>query len=206
MQGQGEAAFSLCGEFEANPHTPDYWHRLRFSPAGTVEMHDAAGHLVLSRVRGRFTIQPIDACSVQVHLYDLVELGLGRSDEPMRELEPWSVKVTREEGVYAFRHPSGPMGASPAAWPCLLYWNRYFFEVDPLLGLPGLARNRQGSAYLAVMEEPDTRCYYRLEDVDHDMLTVADLADLADLGVALQPVARSKEGFQDKIVLGYRLL
>lgn len=51
------------------------------------------------------------------------------------------------------------------------------------------------------MVEPDTRYYYHWEDIDRDMLTVADVTDL---GIALQPDAHIKEGFQAKIVFGYR--
>lgn len=118
----------------------------------------------------------------------------------MRELEPMRVRVTREEGVYAFRHHACwwvPRDTAPADWPCLLYWNRYRFAVDPLASL---ASNRRGSTYFQVMVEPDTRYFYHQEDVDRDLLTVGDLTDL---GVSLQPDAHLKADFASKIVLGY---
>lgn len=67
-------------------------------------MLDAAGHMILSVVRGQFSVHPVDAGSVEVRFYDLVELDPYRNHEPLRELEPSSIRVTREEGVFAFRH------------------------------------------------------------------------------------------------------
>ncbi len=188
MQQEMEVAFSLDGILEANPHLSDYVHRLSFSSSGSVEMADGAGHLVLSRVKGKFSLHPIDQNSIQVKLYDLVELHPYENHEPIRALEPGCVKVTREDGLFAFRGTWwGRRDEDESQWPCMLYWARYFFEVDPL---ERLSFNRRGSAYHRVMVEPDTRYYYCRDDLDAETLTVADLNDL---GVSLQPEAYANE-------------
>ena len=107
--------------------------------------------------------------------------------------------MTREEGLFAFRTVWwGRKDEDESHWPCMLYWIRYFFEVDPL---EQLSLNRRGSAYHRIMVEPDTRYYYCEDDLDYETLTVADLNDM---GVSLQPEAHAKEEYKDKIVWGYR--
>lgn len=199
MQEELQVAFTLGERLVANPHLSDYFHRLSFSPSGSVEMADGAGQLVLSIVRGKFSIHPIDQNAIQVRLYDLVELHPYKDHEPIRVLEPSSVKVTREEGLFALRGAWwGRRDEDESEWPCMLYWARYFFEVDPL---EQLSSNRQGSAYHRIMVEPDTRYYYSQDDFEAETLTVADLNDL---GISLQSEAYAREQYKGKIVLGYR--
>lgn len=199
MQKEIEPAFTLDKQLVANPHLSDYFHRLTFSPAGSVEMFDAAGHLLISKIQGSFSISPIDQSTIEVRFYDLVELHPYKDDQPGRPLEPSSIKVTREEGLFAFRGRWwGTERPQEEEWPCMLYWTRYFFEVDPLAQL---SHNRRGSAYHRIMIEPDTRYYYCQDDLDADMLTIADLHDL---GISLQPDAQARKDFHDKIVIGYR--
>lgn len=199
MQGKIEVAFPLCTTLVANPHLSDYFHRLSFSPSGPVDMADGAGHSILSVAKGKFSIHPIDQSSIEVRLYDLVELHPYKDNEQIRMLEPSNVKVTREEGVFAFRGAWwGRKDEDKSEWPCMLYWARYFFEVDPL---EQLSSNRRWSAYHRVMVEPDTRYYYCQDDLDPETLTVADLNDL---GVSLQPEAYAREEYKGKIVLGYK--
>lgn len=199
MQEEIEVAFTSGKMLVANPHLSDYFHRLSFLPSGSVEMADGAGHAVLSKVRGKFSIYPIDQNSIQLSLHDLVELHPYKTNEQIRVLEPSSIKVTREEGLFAFRGAWwGRRDEDDREWPCMLYWARYFFEVDPL---EQLSLNRRGSAYHRIMVEPDTRYYYCRDDLDPETLTVAELNDL---GVQLQPEAYTKEEYKGKIVLGYR--
>lgn len=199
MQEESEAAFTLCEGLAANPHLTDYFHWLKFSSSGSVEMADGAGHAVLSKARGKFSTYPLDQNSIQVRLYNLVELHPYKGNDPIRTLEPSSVKVTYEKGLFAFRSVWwGRKDEDESEWPCMLYWARYFFEVDPL---DQLSMNRRGSAYHRVMVEPDTRYYYCRDDRDADMLTIADLNDL---GVSLQPDAYAREEYIGKIVLEYR--
>lgn len=199
MQKEREAAFTLGETLVANPHLSDYFHRLSFSSSGSVEMVDGAGQQILSLVRGKFSIHPLDQTAIQVRLYDLVELHPYQHHEQIRTLEPSSIKVTREEGLFALRRVWwGRKDEDESEWPCMLYWARYFFEVDPL---EQLSLNRRGSAYHRIMVEPDTRYYYCQDDLDADTLTVADLNDL---GVSLQPDAYAREEYKGKIVLGYR--
>jgi hypothetical protein len=198
MQKEIEPAFTLDKQLVANPHLSEYFHRLEFSPMGSIKMADGAGQMVISIVQGSFSISPIDQNSILVNFYDLVELHPYKDDQPCRPLEPSSIKVTREEGLFAFRGRWwGTERPKEDEWPCMLYWARYFFEVDPLAQL---SHNRRGSAYHRIMVEPDTRYYYCQDDLDADMLTITDLHDL---GIALQPDAQARKDFHDKIVIGY---
>jgi hypothetical protein len=198
MQEESAIAFSLDGMFRANPNLTDYAHWLKFSPTGSVRMVDAAGHMVISIVEGCFSVSPLDARSIQVHFYDLLELHPYEDEKVVRALEPCSINVTREEGVYAFRwHQWVPKGIESHEWPCTIYWTRYFFEVDPLAQL---SYNRRGSAYHHTMVEPDTRYYYRPDEAE-DWLSVGDLAEL---GISPQPEAAPREGYRAKIIFGYR--
>ncbi|GHO51168.1 hypothetical protein KSX_93310 [Ktedonospora formicarum] len=199
MQEEIHIAFTFGETLAANPHLADYFHRLHFSPSGSVEMADGAGLSILSIVRGKYALHPIDQHTIQVTFYDLREMHPYNNNNQVRELEPSSVKVTREEGTFAFRRVWWERrDEDESQWPCMLYWARYVFDLDPL---DRLASNRQGSAYHRIMVEPDTRYYYCQDDLDAETLT---LADLNDLGIPLQPDASVREAQKNKIVWGYR--
>ncbi|WP_126557448.1 hypothetical protein [Dictyobacter kobayashii] len=141
MQEESKAAFTLCEKLVANPHLSDYFHHLSFSLSGSVEMADGAGHSVLSIVKGKFSIHPIDQNSIHVRFYDLVELHPYKNNEQIRILEQSTIKVTREEGLFALRGTWWQWrGHDESEWPCMLYWARYFFEVDPLEQLSATGR------------------------------------------------------------------
>ncbi|GHO44265.1 hypothetical protein [Ktedonospora formicarum] len=188
MQEANEVAFTLDGTLAANPHLHDYFHYLTFSQSGDIQMGDGAGQFVIAIVKGKFSIKPLDQRTLQLYLYDLVELD---PHKPVRALEPYIVKVTREEGLFAFRQIWWEYkNEDQEQWPCILYWARYVFEPDPL---KLLSSNREKSLYHRIMVEPDTRYYYSQDDRDADTLT---LADLRSLGVSPQTDAYIRDVYK----------
>jgi hypothetical protein len=154
--------FTLSGEFEANPHLYDYLHRLSFSPTGIVEMVDGAGQVLNSLVRGRFSLQAAGQNVTLVQFFDLVELNPYDEQEQHSVLDTISVKLTREEGIFAFKRQVVWNIRDEQEWPCLLYRLRYVFENDPLTQV---LSSRVGNLYYSLeAEEPDTRFYYHQDD------------------------------------------
>ncbi|HVU67189.1 MAG TPA: hypothetical protein VHD63_08675 [Ktedonobacteraceae bacterium] len=201
MQAGIELAFTLSGTLRANPRLSDYIHRIDFLPEGEVDMLDAAGHSLLSRVHGCYELFPVDQRTIRVRFFDLVEWHPYK-DVPVRALETCQINVTREEDLFAFRGYPGTWitkETPPDEWPCSIFWARYVFELDPLTQL---AENRRGSAYHYLMIEPDTRFYYSENDWDYEAVSVADVAAM---GLEFQPEASPRPEHRGKgIVLGYR--
>jgi hypothetical protein len=166
--------FMLSGSFEANPHLYDYLHRLSFSPSGTVEMVDGAGQVLNSLVRGRFSLQAAGQNAVLVQFFDLVELNPYDEQEKRRGLDAISVKLTRQEGIFAFKQQVIWSIRNEQEWPCLLYRRRYVFEDDPLTQV--LSSRAENLYYLLEAQEPDTNFYYRRDDGQR--LTARELSQM----------------------------
>ena len=195
--------FSGGGRFAANPSLYDYVHTLVFDPAGTVEMVDGAGQVLNTLVKGRFAVEELGPTAFLVSLAGLVELdpyyrlkrfrGLELSayfkavqeNIPYEEgdvrsrLDPYSVNVTREVGLFLLRRQVIWKISDEQEWPYLLYRVRYRFAFDPLALHMS---NRQGNLYYQLESpEPDTRVYYRAEDAQP-----FTARELAQAGIAVE--------------------
>lgn len=195
--------FSAGGTFAANPHLYDYLHFLVFDATGTVEMQDGAGQRLNTLVCGHFSSEQLAPNVFQAHFSEMVELnpyykmerfrGLDfdtyfqavQGDVPYEEQdirshpEPFSVQITREDGLFFLRRQVVWKIADEDDWPYLLYRVRYVFDSDPL---EQFEPNRQGGLYYE-LEPPelDTCIYYRREDAQE--LTARDLHDM---GIAIE--------------------
>jgi hypothetical protein len=188
--------FATGKRLVANPYLYDYVHTLEFHSAGIIEMVDGAGQRLNTLVHGRFSVEQVSPTAFLVSLTDLVEInpyytlerfrGLDlaayakavqgyvpyEEHDVRRRLDPFSVHVAQEEGLFSLRQHVIWKIRDAQEWPYLLYRVRYRFASDPLA--PFLP-NRQGNLYYQEeTPEPDTRVYYRVEDAQR--LTARELA------------------------------
>lgn len=166
--------FLLSGAFEANPHLYDYLHRLNFSPSGLVEMVDGAGQVLNSLVRGRFSLQAAGQNTALVQFFDLVEVNPYDKQDQRGVLDAIRVKLTREEGIFAFKQQVVWNIRDEQEWPCLLYRRRYVFESDPLTQV--LSSRTGNLYYLLEGDGPDTHTYYCQDD--RQQLTARELSQM----------------------------
>ncbi|HEX8033543.1 MAG TPA: hypothetical protein VF510_06835 [Ktedonobacterales bacterium] len=196
MPDQLPDPFSAGGVFAANPNLYDYLHTLQFNSTGTLEMLDGAGQVLNTLVRGRFNVEQLTSSAFQLNFHDLIELNpyyeLKRrceldpdviaespegyipydEDDILCRLDPFSVHVVREEGLFVLRQQVIWRIKDEQEWPYLLYRSRYRFASDPLATHES---NRRGNLYYMLEKpQPDTRVYYRAADAQD--LTARDLA------------------------------
>jgi hypothetical protein len=170
--------FPIPSVLVADPHVYDYMHFLSFERGNKVEMVDGGGQVINAEAKGHFKILPVSAVQADVEFYDLAEhhtYGRGKK----ANIEGFTVRVTQENGVFAFRE-IGPWGFEADKWPCLLYRARYVFERDPL----EFARQRRGGNLFNLTEGENLldsdRFYY-----DRDDVKKLAAKDLAKLGIQL---------------------
>jgi hypothetical protein len=159
----GDNSVSSC-ILSANPHYYDYIHSLVFKDDGSVELVDGAGQLINAEAVGKYRVRDIDASSVEVEFYDVIEVNPYQKDRRLRDIAPFKVKVLREEGVFPFRQEVVWKINDETEWPCLLYRARYVFDSDPL----AFARAKQARNLYYLLEDKDlidaARYYYLRED------------------------------------------
>lgn len=200
--------FAEGGRWAANPSWYGYLHYLDFGPLGTADMVDGGGQRLNTLVRARFTAQQHSPTATLLRFTDLVELNPYYKFERFRGLEidayiqaaagdvpydvpyddhdvrsrpdPFSVRVTREDGLFPVRKQVVWKIEDEEQWPYLLFQVRYRFDADPLAAF---APNHSGSLYFETLEapEPDTRVYYRVQDAQE-----RTARELVQAGIALE--------------------
>ncbi|KRT55697.1 hypothetical protein [endosymbiont of Ridgeia piscesae] len=170
--------FGPCSELRvtlsANPNYYDYLHLIRLVEDGTVELIDGAGQSINTEVNGKYSIYEMDADTVSIKFYDLVEADSYRPDEKIRDIDPFVVKVVKEKGNFAFRQEVIWRIDSEDDWPCLLFDTRFVFEFDPLCFWQ--VNRKRNPYYLLENKEQDgpIRHYY----LDEKKLTLKEMQDL----------------------------
>lgn len=122
--------FPLPIRLAANPQLYDYIHALHFRADGSVEMLDGAGQAIIAVARGNFTVENGDESSALISFKNLIEVDAYNNYERIGVLEPFTIRVVREEGPFVVDIPL----ARPEGEERLfnLFRERYVFETDPL--------------------------------------------------------------------------
>ncbi|MBZ0317321.1 MAG: hypothetical protein K8L91_12935 [Anaerolineae bacterium] len=128
----------------ANPHWYDYLHHIKVETDGSLEMVDGGGQVINAVVKGRLTISPLTDTQAEFSVTKLAEYHPYKKGEKIRNLPDFSTKLTREDGIFAFKLEMFGRNISPDEQICFLYRTRYVFEVDPLLCVQ---ENQRGNLY-----------------------------------------------------------
>jgi hypothetical protein len=155
----------LLPPMSANPHLYDYKHSLRFRDDLSVDLIDGAGQVFNAVARGSYHADEIAPGAIEVSFHGLVRLNPygprktappmapGRSRDlkdsdplasyaEMGEIPAFSVRCIVEGGMFPFpRQVMWNVGEEDEQ-PCLLYYERFVFDRDPLwFARPNQERN-----------------------------------------------------------------
>ena len=86
-------------ELSANPHYSGHIHRLKFGENQTVELvHMVRGPIALAS--GKYSILEESDSSAKLQFFDLIEKDSYRQNQKIRDLAPFELEISREEGSF----------------------------------------------------------------------------------------------------------